>query len=544
METIYELGQAVWAWRTVTQPDSGDDLPRVDRPAGWVADWSAAAVAARRAALADFEERLAAIPDDGPVPARVDRRLVGSALARARWELDRLRSWQRNPVFYLDQSLGPVHRALLTRTPDEAEVRRHLARVPETLRHARENLTGHAAAPFADSAVRLLGRAVPALGQSMAALGLDAAAVEAQRALAGFAEWLRAERATFAASTAVPDIGFLLHRVALLPWSAERIRQMAAQEWNRAVALEAVLRQGVPQSPPLPADVAEQIARQRRDEEAVRRFCDERDLLTVPADARWYRYAPMPPHLAPLSWLGVADDLAEGNDAFRFVPDPAGDLGYFDRAAAVDPRLTICHEGVHALQLALTWQHPDPLRRRFYDSTPNEGIAFYYEELMLTAGLFADAPASAAVIANFLRLRALRADLDIGLASGAVSIEEAAERLARDVPMDRASAWDEAVMFAGCPGQGLSYLVGKMQILDLLAAGGGRDGLRAFHDGLWRDGNVPLALFGWEHHGQLAQLAAADRLAAATPRRADQPGATTATDRPAATAGLRTAAAG
>jgi uncharacterized protein (DUF885 family) len=220
----------------------------------------------------------------------------------------------------------------------------------------------------------------------------------------------------------------------------------------------------------------------------------------------------MPTHLAPLTWLGVADDLEKGRDAIRFVPDPRGDLGYFDQAAAMDPRLTICHEGVHALQLALSWQHPDPLRRRFYDSAPNEGIAFYHEELMLTAGLFADAPASAAMIANLLRLRVLRAELDISLASGTVTIEEAADRLARDVPMDRETAWHEAVMFAGCPGQGLSYLVGKMQILDLLGAGAGRDGLRAFHDRLWREGNVPLALQRWECLGRDDHLTAADHL--------------------------------
>lgn len=513
MENIDDLGRAFWLWRVATQPDSGDDLPRVERPAGWVADWSASAVAGRRTVLAEFEDRLASIPDDGPVRVRVNRRLVGSALSRVRWELDHLRSWERNPVFYVDQSLGPIHRALLTPTPDETEVLRHLTRLPATLRHAAENLAGHAAAPFARSAIRLLDRAVPALGRAMTALGIDSTTtVEAQNALAGFGKWLRTGQQTFGPSTAVPNIGFLLHRVALLPWSAVRIRQMAAQEWNRAVALEAVLHERDLPAPLQPRDVAEQIARQRREEEAVRRFYAERDLLTVPSGTRRYLYAPMPSHLAPLSWLGVADDLGKGRDAVRFVPDPGGDLGYFDRAATVDPRLTICHEGVHALQLALSWQHPDPLRHRFYDSVPNEGIAFYNEELLLTAGLFADAPASAAVIANFLRLRALRAELDISLASGRVTIEEAADRLARDVPMDRETAWEEAVMFAGNPGQGLSYLVGKMQILDLLAAGGGRDGLRAFHDRLWRDGNVPLALFRWEHLGRDDQVAAADQL--------------------------------
>jgi len=38
----------------------------------------------------------------------VDYRLLGSALAQARWELDFLASWKRKPAFYMDQTLGAM----------------------------------------------------------------------------------------------------------------------------------------------------------------------------------------------------------------------------------------------------------------------------------------------------------------------------------------------------------------------------------------------------------------------------------------------------
>ena len=138
---------------------------------------------------------------------------------------------------------------------------------------------------------------------------------------------------------------------------------------------------------------------------------------------------------------------------------------------------------------------------------------------MLLAGLFDEAPASATFIANSMRLRALRVELDLGLALGEVTLDEAADQLAEAVPMDRRTAWEEAAFFAGNPGQGLSYQTGKSQILDLLAtcerAGAGFD-LQRFHDRLWLEGNVPLALQRWELLGLPDHLAEADRLAANT----------------------------
>ena len=109
-----DLAREVWAWRAATQPSSGDDIPRIDRPAAWLPDWSPAAVAARRTALADFTRRHQAMATTGwPVARQVDYRLIGSLLARVRWELDGAPAWRRDPAFYIQQALGPVFDVLL-----------------------------------------------------------------------------------------------------------------------------------------------------------------------------------------------------------------------------------------------------------------------------------------------------------------------------------------------------------------------------------------------------------------------------------------------
>ena len=224
----------------------------------------------------------------------------------------------------------------------------------------------------------------------------------------------------------------------------------------------------------------------------------------------------MPAYLEPLRFLGVADELTGPgrltDNGVSYVPEPGPHLPYFYAANARDPRAGIIHEGVHYQQLALSWRNPRPVRRHYYDSGANEGIAFYNEELMLAAGLLEDAPHTRTAVVNFMRLRALRVTVDVGLATGALSIESAARELADRVPMDTATAAEEAAFFAETPGQALTYQIGKTQLIALLADAarvrGASLDLRELHDAIWVNGNVPIALLRWELLGLTDELAA------------------------------------
>ncbi|MCB9379007.1 MAG: DUF885 family protein [Holophagales bacterium] len=530
------LAREFWTWRAANQPASGDDIPRLDRPADWVPDWSAARVASRLRALESFESRYRALdPDSGPVSRRVDHRLLGSALARVRWELVVAPGWRRNPLFYVDQTLGALFESLLVPPPFDAAraegVLARLASVPATVDAAIVNLDD-GRAPFARLAIDALAdvetrlatvarELAPHFPAARAAL-LPAAARDAGAALARFRERLETVSPAWREETAVGRDAYLffLREVALYPFTPEELVAMGRQEWDRAVAFEAIAANRNRSRPPLalPENRDLQIATMDRDIVAVRRFLEREGIQTVPAWVKAYRLRPMPAYLAPIAGLGVDNDftgpdrLAE--DGVAWIDEATPESGYFYRAYASDPRVQIAHESHgHYLQLVLSWAHEDWLRRHYYDSGANEGIAFYNEELMLQAGLFDDRPRVAEVIYNFARLRALRVEVDVRLATGELSIAEAAEILAQRVPMDRATALDEAAFFASAPGQAISYQIGKLQILRLLAdarlAQGEAFTLRAFHDFLWKNGNVPLALQRWELLGDRSELDAA-----------------------------------
>jgi hypothetical protein len=523
---VQRLSARFWRWRVVQQPINHDDIPRIDRPVEWVPDWSPAAVRTMRDSLALFQQLWRQLDTARfSVPQQVDYRLVGSAIARVAWELDGTREWQRNPRFYLQQSLGAVYTDLLVPPPFSAPRARALLRrveqIPATLAHAQANLSDPLG-PFAELAIgelkdiaadlRVVDSSLSPLLPDVDRNRLTAALMRASTALVQYREWLRAALPRMSRDVAVGRERYqrFLSDVALVPYAPDELVRMARQEWDRAVAFETLEANRNRALPPLPMarSQQQQIAREATDELTVRRFLEQKGLLTVPGWMRHYRNRPLPPYVAALRFLGVTDDLTSesrlNEDGVSYIPVPSRSLGYFYASIARDPRPIIVHEGVpgHYFQLALSSAHPNPVRRRYYDSGPNEGIGFYAEEMMLQAGLFDDRPRVREIIYNFMRLRALRVEVDVKLATGEFSIAQAATYLSRTVPMDSATALEEAASFASGPGQAITYQIGKNQIVELLSAARLRDGagfdLRAFHDFVWLNGNVPLALQRWE----------------------------------------------
>jgi uncharacterized protein (DUF885 family) len=104
-----------------------------------------------------------------------------------------------------------------------------------------------------------------------------------------------------------------------------------------------------------------------------------------------------------------------------------------------------------------------------------------------------------------MRLRALRVEVDVKLALGEFTLEQAAKYLQEKVPMDEQTARQEAIAFSTGPGGAMTYQIGKLQILKFLADArmqqGDKFNLRAFHDFVWKNGNVPIALQQSEYLG-------------------------------------------
>src|SRR5438094_5699558 len=522
-----KLADDFWTWRARYAPFNGDDVPRVERPGG-MRDWSRASIDNRRKDLTEFEARWKKIDaNKWPIAKQADYRLIGSALSRVRWELDVNPGWRRDPTFYIGQTLTALGEALTVPAPyDEARSREILTRIdniPSILEQGMQNLQ-KPPAPFARVAAQALENIRPHLHQMASALAksktlkedeLYATTDRASDALEKYRIFLQQSTPSLPNETALGRDAyvFFLKKVALMPYSPEELLAMGRQEWDRAVAFETFEKERNRNVPPvkLAANTDSWIKDAAAKELSIREFLDKHGILTVPNWVQHYTLRPMPPYLRALEGFGETDDFTSParikDNCIRYVDPLSEHLGYFWRATAEDPRPIIVHEGIpgHYFQLCLSWKHEDPIRRHYYDSGANEGIGFYAEEMMLQAGLFDDSPHTREIIYNFMRLRALRVEVDVKLALGEFSLEQAAKYLHEKVPMDELTARQEAIAFSTSPGGAITYQIGKLQILNLLAAAriqqGDNINLRAFHDFVWKNGNVPISLQRWEYFG-------------------------------------------
>src|SRR5215831_8378699 len=551
-DSLETLSNDFWTWRAKYAPLTGDDVNRMERPGG-MRDWSRASIDQRRKDLAGFEARWKKLnPGQWPIPKQVDYKLISSALSRVRWEFDLNPRWKRDPNFYIEQTLTALAEALTVPAPyDEArsqEILTRIENIPSILPQGSENLE-NPPAPFASVAVqnldgireRLHKMAGALIGSTMEPAGaerhgressteyasrearvstlkqdeLNAATNRAADALEKFQERLKDKLPKLPQQTALGRDAYIwfLRNVALMPFTPEELLAMGRQECNRAVAFEAYEKNRNKDVPPLKIamDINIWIKDAAEKELQIRKFLEERGILTVPKWVQHYTLRPTPEYLRVLGFTEHDDFTSPSRlneNCIRYVPEPSEKLGYFWRATAMDPRPITVHEGIpgHYFQLCLSWKNDDPIRRHYYDSGANEGIGFYAEEMMLQAGLFDDSPHTRELIYNFMRLRALRVEADVKLALGEFTLEEAAKYLHEKVPMDEQTARQEAIAFSTSPGGAMTYQIGKLQILRFLADArvqqGDKFNLRDFHDFVWKNGNVPIALQEQEYFGQ------------------------------------------
>lgn len=190
------------------------------------------------------------------MPQQVDYRLVSSAIARVHWELNVTCGQERNPGFYVDQTLGLLFLSLLTPPPfGEARSRRivhYLKSFRGTVANAKENLAGKAIKPFALAALEKLVAVRSRLTKVGTELGpflsgvdpseFNQSVSDAITALERYHDWLTAELSRMTEETAVGREAYIyfLKHVALMPFTPEQLLVIGKHEWERSVAFESL----------------------------------------------------------------------------------------------------------------------------------------------------------------------------------------------------------------------------------------------------------------------------------------------------------------
>lgn len=479
--------------------------------AGALAEPSEAAAEAYRRDLAALGERVRA-HEVGDVGSAVDRDGLLARIAAQRVSLDHQRPHRRNPMA---QVLGLVQGVFLLlardHLADEIRVeglRGRCAAAPAYLDVVRRTLVPDEVPPRWVALAETTGRSAESFLRDVVPAAVNGVAEEATAAadaLASFTAWLGDELAPAARGEVAlgeEALGTLVREGHLLDASpseiAARGEELCARTDERLI--EACGREdwqtAVDEAKANHPDHDGLLDAYRATFDRMSHACRQADLVTDPGvDAVLEATPPFLRSLLTYAAYFGPGEFEEGGQGRLWVTPPADVAGLADHSYATIPAI-VAHEGYpgHHLQITAVARNAGVMRRLRVSTLMTEGWGLYTEELMAEAGAY-DAPARLAQLA-LTKLRAARIVVDMGLHTGGLSEEEAAERLSREAGLDAGIARGEVGRYTMTPGQPFSYLYGAEQIralrADWQAATGGS--LRAFHDELLGYGHLPPTL--------------------------------------------------
>jgi uncharacterized protein (DUF885 family) len=159
---------------------------------------------------------------------------------------------------------------------------------------------------------------------------------------------------------------------------------------------------------------------------------------------------------------------------------------------------TSIHEAYpgHHLQLSVAGRHPSLTRLTTEAPEFVEGWGMYSEQMMREQG-FDTGPTFRLNMYTDVIWRACRIILDVRMHRGEIGVEEAIRWLVEQTSFEEPNARAEVHRYTYTPTYQLSYLLGKVLLLQLRAGEqqrlGGAFGLRAFHDALLAHGSLPIS---------------------------------------------------
>ncbi len=460
----------------------------------------------------------------------LDRQVLRYAIENELFQLDELRDWQRNPLFYLSmidtsRYIKRNYAPLIERARGVIAQQRQ---TPAFLETARRNLS-RVPRPFLNEVLPMLDGAIAYLQDELPAALATVDDAETQRAFAesnalaleavkGFAAALRD-----LLPQAPPDfaIGEAYYRRMLSTGEALDVpldRLLAVGEAdlarNKARFEEAAARLA-PGRPP--AEVMRMIAREhpapadlipatRATLDELRDFVIARDLVSVPYDEmpivaetpRFMRYA-----FAMIDWPGLFETVAK--ETYYYVTPPEADwppeqveewMTKFDYHTLRDVSIHEAWPG-HFLNY-LHWKNtPSQVGRVFGSYAFVEGWAHYSEHMMLEQGYGSgDLKLLLGHLSEAL-LRDVRYICAIAMHTQDMTLEQATQRFMDDAYMERLPAYREALRGTYDPGY-LNYTLGKLMLLklrqDVQAEAGSSFSLKSFHDALLAYGAPPIPL--------------------------------------------------
>ncbi|MDH4047953.1 MAG: DUF885 domain-containing protein [Gammaproteobacteria bacterium] len=473
-------------------------------------DFGRNAIDDRRKKLKQFQKRL----QDMAVPEwqrneQVDYLAVRSRLDQYDFELNVSRPWSRDPGFYVDKMLRLTFVDLPVSGEELGSLRVQLGAIPLLVAQAKRNLT-EVAADYADLAIFNLtnadgvGHGFPyrktpppgVLGWYNDLLArvesqqpeLRNDVIAARDSVQQLLDWLNSNRSKMVGQAGVGKAAFdwYLKHVKLMPYTSDEIVVLGNRELNRLWALYALERHRNRNLPELEISKSadEYATRISETDRRIRAFLVDEEIITIP------------------------EYVNELDTNVPWIVRPSGP-NFWEQIQYRDPSPDHLHAVIpgHRFDGVVERHNTHPIRGRLTSGARAEGWGVYLEEGMLHAGLFDDLPRTRELIYLFGIFRAARVPADVWLQLNKMTVNEVVDYWMERTPyLDKDVARvDAEIYLRRPPGYGLGYMIGMLQMQELLADRKMQLGddfiLKDFHDRFMAIGRLPMSLVRWEMTG-------------------------------------------
>jgi uncharacterized protein (DUF885 family) len=463
---------------------------------------------------------------------RVDLEIVKGSLEYS-IAIHKKMPWHKTaPDAYIDEVMSGIY-LLMTREFAPAEVRAvpiiaRLKKARTVLEHAKKNLANPPKV-FTETSILSARGAQFFLAHTVADFAaklsdplktqvLDAAA-EANEAMKSFAAYLegrllKESRGKFAIGKRLFNLR--LSRDHLLPLDAEKLHAIGEDVYKKTLAeIKKVAKQ-------IDArrkweDVVADLKKEHPTNEALvktyadymqsaKAFVKSRRLVDVPA-GETIEVVPTPEFARSMipyaAYLSPAPYEKEQKGIFWVTPVSEGTPP--ERAeeqlrghSIYGVVVTSLHEAYpgHHLQLTVANKLKRPIRILSGSSVFAEGWALYCEDMMWEQGFYGD-PRTRLLQLKDLLWRACRVIVDVSLHTGKMTFEQAVTFMVEKAHLERPNAETEVRRYCATPTQPMSYVIGKLAILDILKEykkkHGAKFDLRKFHNHLLSHGTIAVS---------------------------------------------------
>ncbi len=233
----------------------------------------------------------------------------------------------------------------------------------------------------------------------------------------------------------------------------------------------------------------------------ARQHLVDHDIVTVPDDER-IEVIPTPEYIRNVIPFAAYFDPpkfdANPNGIYIVTPSVGNDPNAMREHNYSSISNTSIHEAYpgHHLQLSVAAKHPSLSRALTNAPEFVEGWGMYSEQMMREQG-FDDAPNFRLNMHTDAIWRACRIILDVRMHRGQIGVDDAIRYMVERTSFEEANARAEVLRYTYTPTYQLSYLLGKVLLLQLRADEsarlGSRFSLKRFHDALLRNGSLPIS---------------------------------------------------